>query len=146
VDPQSVSMKRMLYILLLCGWSSLPSIAQTSDSTISGISIEMDEVVVSAIRDGWDVQAFIKRIQTDTTFYKAFKSLRLTNHTATNDIQVLNKSGKTVASHYSLTEQEYDGRCRSMKVLEERTTGNFYKRNGAYRYFTAALYAHLFFT
>lgn len=139
-------MKPALYILLFCCSFTCHTWAQTPDSTIGGISVEMDEVIVSAIRDGWDVNAFIQRIKTDTTFYKAFRSLRLTSYTATNDIRIQNKKDNTIASLYSITEQEYDGRCRSMKVIEEKTTGKFYKRNGSYRYFTAALYAHLFFT
>ncbi len=139
-------MRRIIYILLSCCCYGHFSLAQTPDSSIQGISIEMDEVIVSAIRDGWDVDAFIKRIKTDTTFYKAFRSLRLTNHTATNDIRIRDKKDNTTASLYSITEQTYDGRCRSMKVVEEKTSGKFYKRNGDYRYYTAALYAHLFFT
>ncbi len=138
-------MKPVLYILFFCFSCTYRTWAQTPDSSIGGISIEMDEVVVSAIRDGWDVNAFIQRIKTDTTFYKAFRSLRLTNHTATNDIRIQDKKNNTTAALYSVTEQEYDGQCRSMKVIEEKTTGKFYKRNGSYRHFTAALYAHLFF-
>jgi len=139
-------MRVVFYILLFCCAFKAPARGQTPDSAIGGIYVEMDEVVVSAIRDGWDADAFIRRIKTDTTFYKAFRSLRLTNHTATNDIRIQDKRNNTVASLYSITEQEYDGRCRSMNVIEEKTTGKFYKRNGSYRYFTAALYAHLFFT
>ncbi|MBX9448347.1 MAG: hypothetical protein KL787_00900 [Taibaiella sp.] len=33
-----------------------------------------------------------------------------------------------------------------MNVLEESITGDFYRDNGDYRYYTAEMYAHLFFT
>ncbi len=33
-----------------------------------------------------------------------------------------------------------------MEVIEEKTTGNFYDRKGDYNYYTAELYANLFFT
>jgi len=120
--------------------------AQTSDSSIFDLPIEMDEVVISAARSGWDVAAFIRRVKTDTTFYKAFRSMRQTDYSAVNDIRILDKKGRTKASLYSITRQHYDGRCRSMETLEEHATGDFYKRNGSYRYYTAALYAYLFFT
>src|SRR6185437_13586949 len=36
--------------------------------------------------------------------------------------------------------------CKTMKVINEKTTGDFYKRNHKYNYYTAELYAYLFFT
>src|SRR5690606_22467398 len=53
---------------------------------------------------------------------------------------------KVVATLDSETKQIYRDGCRTMRTLEEEVTGNFYKANGDYRYFTAELYAQLFFT
>ena len=106
----------------------------------------MDEIVIADTRKCWDLQGFIRRVRTDTTFFKAFRSLRITTYTATNDIKVYDKKSKVKASLYSKTKQTASKGCRSMKVEEEKVTGNFYKRNGDYRYYTAELYAYLFFT
>jgi hypothetical protein len=106
----------------------------------------MDDVVVKATRKGWDVNAFIRRVKNDTTFYKAFRSMRLVPYTATNDIRVYDKKGKVSASLYSHTKQVRSGNCRTTQVLDEKVTGDFYKRNKDYRYYTAELYAYLFFT
>lgn len=106
----------------------------------------MDDVVVKATRKGWDVNAFIRRVKNDTTFYKAFRSMRLVPYTATNDIRVYDKKGKVSASLYSHTKQIRSGNCRTTQVLDEKVTGDFYKRNKEYRYYTAELYAYLFFT
>lgn len=133
--------KLWLYILLLTG-----SAAQAQDTSVFKYPIQMDEVVISAARGGWDVQGFIRRVQNDTTFYKAFKSMRVTSYNATNDIRVYNRKGKVNASLYSLTKQKAWNGCRSMETLQEKVTGNFYKRNKEYRYYTAELYAYLFFT
>lgn len=130
-----------LYILLLTYGA-----AQAQDTSIFKYPIQMDEVVISAARGGWDVQGFIRRVQNDTTFYKAFKSMRVTSYNATNDIRVYNKKGKVNASLYSLTKQKAWNGCRAMETLQEKVTGNFYKRNKEYRYYTAELYAYLFFT
>lgn len=120
--------------------------AYGQDTSVFRYPIAMDEVVVSAKREGWDVQGFIKRVQNDTTFYKAFKSMRVTTYNATNDIRVYDKRGKVTASLYSKTRQRAWRGCRAMDVLEEKVTGNFYKKKKEYRYYTAELYAYLFFT
>lgn len=133
-------------IFLLFLFATVVSNAQQQDTSIFKYPIQMDAVVVKAARGGWDVHAFIRRVKNDTTFYKAFRSMRLVPYAATNDIRVYDKKGKVAASLYSRTKQNVAGGCRTMQVLEEKVTGNFYKRNKDYRYYTAELYAYLFFT
>jgi len=116
------------------------------DTSVFKYPIQMDTVVIMAARKGWDVKGFIRRVQTDTTFYKAFRSLHIVSFTATNDIKVLGKDDKVVASLYSHTKQTERKGCRGMQVLDEKTTGDFYKKNKEYNYYTAELYAYLFFT
>src|SRR5690349_12103878 len=105
---------------------SCTSYAQYKDSSIFNLPIKMDEVVVKAVRGGWDVAGFIRRVKEDTTFYKAFRALHLVSYTAVNDIRVFDDKGKVKASLYSKTKQDVANGCRSMQVLEEKTTGNFY--------------------
>ncbi|XZF14595.1 hypothetical protein ACTHGU_00510 [Chitinophagaceae bacterium MMS25-I14] len=121
------------------------SFAQDHDSSIFSLPVQMDEVTIKAAREGWDVGAFIKRVKEDTTFYKAFRSLHLVPYTAVNDIKIFNSSGGTQASLYSTTQQFREKNCRTMKVLSEQVTGDYYKRNGDCNYYTGALYASLFF-
>jgi hypothetical protein len=133
--------KYWLVILLLLSVS-----VHAQDSSIFMYPIKMDEVVIKEARGGWDVQGFIRRVQNDTTFYKAFKSMRVVSYTANNDIRVYNKKSKVQASLNSTTRQNAAKGCRSMDVLNEKVTGDFYKKNKDYRYYTAELYAYLFFT
>lgn len=137
-------MHKLLTILLL--FVCLTTKAQFKDSSIFEVPLKMDEVVVKAVRGGWDVKGFIRRVKEDTTFYKAFRSLRLMSYTAVNDIKVLNDKGGVRAFYYSKTRQNVSGGCRTMQVLEEKTSGDFYKRGKEYRYYTAELFASLFFT
>jgi hypothetical protein len=51
-----------------------------------------------------------------------------------------------VATLNSKTKQTRKDNCRSMEVLEERTSGNLRNANGEYNYLTPSLYASLFFT
>ena len=105
--------------------------------------ITLSEIVINK---NLDVASFIRRIKTDTTFYKAFRNLRIIGYTATNDIRMLNKNNKTGASLNSVIRQDRLGNCRIMKVLNQKATGDFFDKNGNYNYYTAQMYAGLFFT
>ncbi len=111
-----------------------------------GMTVNLDEVIVAAKRIGFDVNSFIKRVEDDTTFYRAFKNLHIVGFDAVNDIQVLGKNAQVQASLYNQTHQEIKGKCRTMEVSNEKVTGDFYTRKGNYNYYTAELYANLFFT
>ena len=105
--------------------------------------IQLSEVV---IRNNLDINAFIRRVKNDTTFYKAFRNLRVLNFTSLNDIRMKDKKDKVKASLQSKTRQQVSKSCRSMQVLSETATGDFYEKDGDYNYYTAELYAGLFFT
>lgn len=135
-----------IYLILILFFTSLAAQGQFHDTSVFQYPIQMDDVVIKATRSGWDLAGFIRRIQTDTTFYKSFKSLRVKSFTALNDIRIYDSKGKVTASLNSKTRTNAANGCRTMDVLEEKTMGNFYERDGDYRYYTADLYAYLFFT
>jgi hypothetical protein len=109
--------------------------------------ILIDEVIIKSSDNGFDIKDFIERIKNDTTFYKAFRSMHLVTYNAENDIKVFEKKGNKIkASLYSETKQIYRNGCRTMNVLEEKITGDFYNKKKEYNYYTAQLYASLFFT
>lgn len=116
--------------------------AQDTTVPVSKKIITLREVVV---RNGLDVPHFIERVEKDTSFYKAFKNLKILGYTALNDIRMLDKSGQTKASLQSRTKQTVSKGCRSMQVLEEHTTGDIYDADKNWNYYTAELYAGLFF-
>jgi hypothetical protein len=118
--------------------------AQPTEKMYQGVLL--DEVVVKAMHAGFDAGSFIRRVKSDTSFYRAFKNLRTMSYTMYNDIQINDKKAQPKATYSSITKQTVQNNCRSMAVLREQVEGNFYKRNKIYRYQTAKLYAHLFFT
>jgi hypothetical protein len=105
--------------------------------------VTLSEVVV---RNNLDVTRFLQRIKDDTTFYKAFRTLHILGYTSLNDIRMLDKKGSVKASLESKTVQHVANGCRTMETLEQRTTGNMYDHSNNYNYYTAELYAGLFFT
>lgn len=98
------------------------------------------------VRNNLNVAAFIEYVKNDTTFYKAFRNLRVLGFSSNNDIILNDKKGNVKASLHSITTQVHANGCRQMVTNEERTTGDFYDKSGNYYYTTAAMYASLFFT
>lgn len=117
----------------------------TKDTTIiyQNQTFTLADVIV---RNNLNVAAFIDYVKNDTTFYKAFRNLRLLSYSSINDILISDKHGNTVASLHSTTAQKYSNGCRTMTTKEEQTTGDFYDKKGNYNYTTAEMYAGLFFT
>ncbi len=126
--------------------SSINAIAQEEDSLDAVRLSKMVNLSEVIVRSGLDVARFIEQVKNDTTFYKAFRNLHMVGYNAWNDIRVKDKKGKIKASLQSKTKQSRNNNCRSMEVLDEHTTGNFYKDDGGFNYYTAELYAGLFFT
>lgn len=114
----------------------------TSGINALGRETTLSEVV---IRNDFDVNKFLLRVKNDTTFYKAFRTLHILGFTSLNDIKMLDKHGTIEASLYSRTRQNRVNGCRTMDVLEQKTTGDMYDGKDL-NYYTAELYAGLFFT
>ncbi|MCP9750039.1 hypothetical protein [Ferruginibacter sp. HRS2-29] len=93
-----------------------------------------------------NVPAFIQKIKNDTSFYKAFRNLHIIGYTALNDIRMTDKKGQVIASLSSKTKQVRKDNCRSMETLEETTSGDIYTDDKQFNYYTASMYASLFFT
>ena len=120
--------------------------AQNEDSLDNERLAKMINLSEVVIRSDLNIAKFIERIKNDTTFYKAFRSLHLLSFSAWNDIRINDKKGNLKASLQSKTIQHRADNCRTMEVLDENTTGDFYDKNKNYNYYTAELYAGLFFT
>lgn len=105
--------------------------------------VTLSEVV---IRNNLDVAKFLQLIKNDTTFYKAFRTLHILGFTSLNDIRMKDKNGGVKATLQSKTVQHVAGGCRTMETLEETSTGDMYDDNKNFNYYTAELYASLFFT
>ncbi len=115
-----------------------------ADTIFSGKKvITLSDVVIDR---NLNVPGFINKIKSDSSYYKAFRNLHVIGFSALNDIRMLDKSGDLQASLRSKTRQlRHDG-CRSMQVLEEQVTGDFYTNDRHFNYYTAKMYASLFFT
>lgn len=140
-------MHRIKHFIVWLTLSCVPAIlsAQTNDSAYitDGGYITLSEVVVN---QKLDVDAFIKRVKEDTTFYKAFKTLRIVDYMLINDIRMLDERGDIEAGLKGKVKQTVRNSCRTMDITEQEVTGDFFDKNGSPNYYTASMYAQLFFT
>ena len=132
--------KKLLIVLL---GISFEAAAQDTTIIVDNKKITLPEVVV---RNHFDYKKLLQQIKDDTTFYKAFRNLRVLNYASFNDIKMMDKTGNVKASLFGKTQQQRTDGCRTMTILEEKSTGDFYDNNHNYNYLTAELYAALFFT
>jgi hypothetical protein len=130
-------------ILLQSSFSLLAQDKKDTTMKVDGNYITLSEIVVN---NKLDIASFIKRVKNDTTFYKAFRNLHIIGYTALNDIRMLDQDGNIEASLRSKTKQIRKGNCRKMQVLQQSTTGDMYDAAGNFNYYTAQMYAGLFFT
>ena len=134
-------MRIVFAILLIFTFTNI--LAQDTTLTIDKKKFTLTEVVV---RNNFDYKKLIQQIKEDTTFYKAFRNLRILGFSSYNNIKMLDKKGVVKASMLSKTRQNRINNCRTMDVLEETVTGDFYNAQHNYNYLTPQLYASLFFT
>ncbi len=128
-----------LLLLVLC---KTPSLAQDTTVQFDHNVITLPEVFV---RNNLDYQTILNRIKNDTTFYKAFRNLHIIEYSSLNDIRMFDRKGKVKATYSSKTRQHRENGCRTTEILNQQTTGDFFKKNGNYNYVTGEMYASLFF-
>ena len=134
---------KVLSLLFLCLLSQ--AFAQQKDTLVSmgGRQVTLTPVV---IRKGTNVPGFIKRVEDDSTFHKAFKNLRVLNYSSINDVRMFDKKGRVESSLYSKTRQWAANGCRVTNIMEEKIAGDYYGRSGEPNYYTGQLYSSLFFS
>jgi hypothetical protein len=137
-------MKTLLCLFFICcSFIVSAQVNDTSDVQAVRNVVTLSEVVV---RSDLNIPKFLQRIKYDTSYYKSFKNLHVLGYTSLNYIRMMDKKGKTKAAMESKTRQNVKNGCRTMDVLEENTTGDFYDSHHDYNYYTAELYATFFFS
>jgi hypothetical protein len=132
-----------LFLLVTCLTSAAQENEDSLDNQRLAKMVSLSEVI---IRSDLNVARFIKQFKNDTTFYKAFRNLHVLGFTSWNDIRIKDKKGHIQAALMSKTKQTRANGCRTMEVLTENSSGDFYDDNHGFNYYTAELYAGLFFT
>lgn len=108
--------------------------------------VTMDEFVVNAAIDDFDVDDFISQVVEDTSFYQAFLNLKYFPHDIRGAMVVYDKDESEYATlqrkaRQFLSSDEY----KWVEITYEKTNGRIKKRSGKWRYLTAEVYDDVFF-
>lgn len=133
-------------ILLFCLYTTALHAQTDSLYEYFGGVVYLDSMTVKASKGGFEVDDFIEQVQTDKSFYQAFKNIRKLSYSADNQIFIKNKKTKTLANYYSITRQNSDGKCREMEIKKEIVNGDYFKKDRDYKYYTAKLFDRVFYT
>lgn len=127
-------------VLLGSSWVLLP--AQT-DTLLKHITL--DEVVISAQADGFDVASFVQQVITDTTFQQSFLNTRFHRHVLRSEVVVRNKKEKETATLYRRGALHRDGIWAELVLDSAVESGRLRKKNGEFRFLTVEMYDDVFF-
>ena len=103
------------------------------------------DTVALKVRSGFTPEDFIKSTKKDTSFYRAFKNLRVFPHIEESKIWVLDKDADEKANLKRSSKHFNKNNYGWIKILSEKTEGKFYKKDGSHNYFTAEMFDKVFF-
>jgi len=135
----------MRHALIFCLFVTACLQATAQDTTVT-VDKQVYTLPTVVVHNNLDYAAILRRIKNDTTFYKAFRTLRIINYSAYNYINIPDKKGASKATYNSKTIQHRANGCRTTEFVEQKTTGDFFDGKGNYNYTTGEMYAGLFFT
>ncbi len=100
---------------------------------------------VSITHSGFTVEDFIRMTKTDTSFYRAFKNLRVYPHKAQSNIIAYQKKGKEKGEMNRVSQLKIYRKKSFIEIISEKTNGKFYNKKGEHIYYTAAMFDKVFF-
>ena len=107
--------------------------------------VTLDEVVISAQASGFNVDAFVQQVITDTTFHKAFLNTRYYPHALVSDLDVRNKRETRSATLHRRGRLVRDRKYAELVIDSTAESGKLRDRKGEFRYLTAEMYDDVFF-
>lgn len=103
------------------------------------------DTVSFKIKRGFDVNDFIRMTKTDTSFFRAFKNLKMYPHISKNNVDIFDKEWNESAHLFRNANHFSTGDTGWINIVKEVTNGKVYKKNGKHKYFTAEMYDKVFF-
>ena len=107
--------------------------------------VTLAEVDISAISDSFDTQGFINIVNSDTTFYLAFKAMNFYPARYKGWLKVFKKGEKEkgVIERKALRHKENE--MMWVTIEEEKVSGKVKRKNGEFNYKTAETWNEVFF-
>ncbi|MCD8741343.1 hypothetical protein LT679_12075 [Mucilaginibacter roseus] len=130
-----------LFLLLISSVASAQQIPRYNPDTIKTIVLDS---VININSHKLNVQDFIDAVTTDTSFYKAFQSMRLYSYSAENSIYIYDKKDRVSGKIYRKMNYSRAGGKPNIQYLAKSDSGQVYKKNGKYQLYTVEMFDYLF--
>ena len=134
---------KIMWLWIICHLTFTVS-AQTDPYEGLMEAIWLDSMTITAKKMGFDVNNFIEMVREDTSFYQAFKNLRLIPHNANHKQEFFNEKGKMIDYYSAKTQLLPSGSCKEIKFITKEKSTTYSKKNGERKYLTAKLYERVF--
>ncbi|MFT6849704.1 MAG: hypothetical protein ACJATA_000502 [Sphingobacteriales bacterium] len=105
-------------------------------------SVVLDSLVITA--NPLMAEDFIREIEKDTLFYRAFADLKFYEYLAENKIYTYDKKGRKDAFIYRKVDHVIRDSVHISNVLLTKDSGDVFKRNGDFELFTVQMLSYLF--
>ncbi|MGV3637345.1 MAG: hypothetical protein ACO1NQ_06810 [Flavobacteriales bacterium] len=135
-------MKRSIIIALHACSTGMVASAQVDRIATQ---VELDEVVITAQKEGFNVEAFIQQVMDDTTFHKAFLNTRYHPHRLRSVLKVRAKDEQEMATLYRTGFLHRNGDKVWLQLDTVHESGRLRNRDSTFRYLTAEMYDEIFF-
>lgn len=107
--------------------------------------VTLAEVDVSAVSDSFDTQGFINVVNTDTTFYLAFKAMNYYPARYKGWLKVFKKGDKEKGVIERKAQRHIENELMWVTIEEEEVSGKIKRKNGEFNYKTAETWDEVFF-
>lgn len=107
------------------------------------VEVEVENVKLKI--SGFTAEDFIRLTQKDTSFYRAFKNLRIFPHQEISNVFVYEKDGNEKATLIRKSKHVNQNNYAWIEILSEKTEGKYYDKKGIPRYFTGKMFDRVFF-
>lgn len=134
-------MKRLiLFFLLVIGTVQAQEFKRFNPDTV--LTVQLDSAV-SIVGERINVQMFINKVTSDTSFYEAFRNMKRYSFTAENRVFTFDKKNRTEGKIYRKIFHNNSGKYKQ-EVLAKQDSGKLFKKNGKYQLYTVEMFDYIF--
>ena len=108
-------------------------------------AVQLPPIDIFATDDKLTNDSVIKKLISDTSFYKSFLNMKYYPHVIDGYLQVYFKDDRDKARMERNAIQYLDNQYKWVQINNEVVTGKIRKKNGKYKYLTAEMYDEVFF-
>ncbi|MBE9584968.1 hypothetical protein IM792_10960 [Mucilaginibacter sp. JRF] len=130
-----------LFLIFISSFASAQQITRYDPDTIKTIVLDS---VININSHKLNVQDFIDAVTSDTSFYKAFQSMRQYSYTAENSIYTYDKKDRVNGRIYRKMNYSRVNDRPNTRYIAKSDSGKVYKKNGRYELYTVEMFDYLF--